>query len=87
MKWVWYPSPLFCNDSHFPAGRDYTTTSGNLTFAGNQSHHNISISLVEDGEVEGDEEFFVMLSIPDFDQKVQLKNPNFTITIMDSSNG
>ncbi len=49
-------------DATATAGDDYTNTSGTLTFTNGQASKTISISLVNDSSVEGDETFNITLT-------------------------
>ena len=83
-----WPAHIYCrhylnNQSFSLDGKDYIHINATLTFNGTQSHHSINISIIEDQKAEGAEEFFGVLSIlNNSDPRVQLKNPNITITIM-----
>ena len=46
------------------AGQDYTATSGDLTFAANETSKQISVPITNDSSLEGDENFTVTLSNP-----------------------
>ncbi|CAN5409820.1 hypothetical protein BH23VER1_BH23VER1_02010 [soil metagenome] len=51
------------NDDTATAGSDYTATSGSLTFAGNANEtRTINVTILNDGNVEPDETFFVDLN-------------------------
>ncbi|HQZ15224.1 MAG TPA: Calx-beta domain-containing protein, partial [Vicinamibacteria bacterium] len=50
------------SDGSAAAGSDYTTTSGTLTFTLGQTSKTLSVPILDDGAVEGDETFTVTLS-------------------------
>jgi|GEM_PF-6587983 len=62
--------------------RDYTSTSGILTFLPGQTSKNISIPVVADTITEGNENFFVHLSKP---VNAVISDGNATITITESA--
>ncbi len=46
------------------AGRDYTATSGTLTFAANERTKSVTVPLLADSEPEGNETFYLQLGAP-----------------------
>lgn len=63
---------------------DYLATFGTLTFAPNETSKTLSIPIVDDGLVEGDETFSVLLIFP-FEQAGEPGSPStLTITILDN---
>ncbi len=62
------------------SGLDYVGTNGVLTFADNQTNATITIQVLNDGAVEGNENFFVQLSSP---SGATLGQSDATVTIVD----
>jgi subtilisin-like proprotein convertase family protein len=52
------------NGTATTADNDYTATSGNLTFTAGQTSKTITVPVIQDSKVEGDETFFVNLTSP-----------------------
>lgn len=68
------------------AGNDYVGQAGTLVFAEGQSIQTISISILDDAAVEGDEAFFVQLSNPTGGTIIS-GTTNATVTILDEEFG
>ncbi len=64
------------------AGSDYSTTTGTLSFASGETSKTISVPLINDGDIEGDETFTVNLS--NVTNGFPLGSSVHTVTLQDS---
>ena len=65
---------------------DYTVVETTLRFAGNQDRACVAVPIVNDGEVEGDETFYISLSEDPnnpLDSRISLNPNRATVTIID----
>lgn len=67
------------SDGSATAGSDYTTTSGNLSFAGGGTQRTFVVRIFGDTNVEADETFSITLSNP---QNVTFARTSFVVTIV-----
>ncbi|WP_051251498.1 Calx-beta domain-containing protein [Paenibacillus harenae] len=71
------------SDGSASGGSDYGSVSGTLTFAARQWKQSISIAINDDSEIEGDEDFLVVLSNPT-NGSVLGNYTDVTVTIADN---
>lgn len=72
------------SDNTATGGEDYITTGGAVTFQTGETSKTVTVAIINDGSVEGDETFDVTLSNPTGGAQISTVNNISTVTIQDN---